>query len=210
MTRGIVLANCPTNSEFSVCVIGLGGGCLPSFLNRKFLEIRIVCIELDPVVVEIANSWFAFTPNWRMESLVDDGVRYIDQAFKERTRFNVMILDVSSDIHKEGLVAPIPELITDDCLNKIKTIVGPKGLLVMNLVTRDETKAEDVKQLLRAHFSCVGGIKIEEQVNEVLFCFPLMSKTEVVSCRQTFLDELSSLEVLCFIIITLIVKCSHC
>jgi hypothetical protein len=41
-------------------VIGLGGGSLAMFLFEHLRTMQLACVELDPAVVAVAQSWFGF------------------------------------------------------------------------------------------------------------------------------------------------------
>lgn len=56
-------------------------------------------------------------------------------------------------------------------LNKFNILIGYfAGVFILNLVTRDETLRESAFKKLRQHFQTIVSYKLEEDVNEIVFC----------------------------------------
>jgi spermidine synthase len=63
----------------NVLVVGLGGGTIPGFLRKRFPDMRIDAVEIDPGVVEVARSHFGFREDARMHAHVADGRHFIER-----------------------------------------------------------------------------------------------------------------------------------
>ena len=62
-----------------VVVIGLGVGMVPSLLTARAPEIETTSIEIDPEVVAVARTYFAFSPDANDRVIVGDGRRELDR-----------------------------------------------------------------------------------------------------------------------------------
>lgn len=57
-------------------------------------------------------------------------------------------------------------------------IILSPGLFVLNLVCRSEPLRKEVKANLKTCFSSVSGYKLEQDLNEILFCSPKVPKDD--------------------------------
>ena len=57
MMLGLAYLDEPKNA----LVIGLGGGTVPKYLKKYYSDMDIVSVEMDPVVVEVAEKFFDFS-----------------------------------------------------------------------------------------------------------------------------------------------------
>lgn len=65
---------------------------------------------------------------------------------------------------------PPPSFIADAVLANIKTIIGDKGLFILNLVCRDETLRASALKSLKSVFPAMCTFKLDEDINEVVYC----------------------------------------
>jgi len=61
----------------SVLLVGLGGGGLPQFLRDFVPDVAVEVVELDPVVMQVAEEWFGFRPDERLTVTLGDGLERI-------------------------------------------------------------------------------------------------------------------------------------
>eukprot|EP01036_Dinobryon_divergens_P022612 gene22612-30885_t len=54
-------------------VVGLGGGALPMALHGSLPRLRQWVAELDPDLIPVAQRWFGFRPDSRLQTVVGDG-----------------------------------------------------------------------------------------------------------------------------------------
>ena len=66
--------------ELMTILVGLGGGLLPMYLMAH-CHLKLLPVELDPIVVEIAREWFGMATS--VEVQVGDGIEYIHRQSKE-------------------------------------------------------------------------------------------------------------------------------
>lgn len=117
---GLALADNPRTT----LVVGLGGGTLPSLFRRKFPEMTIDAVEIDPEVVSVAKSHFGYQDDRKMHCYVDDGRRFIAQ---HKGRYDVIVLDAF------GTDTVPHALTTREFLQSVEDALTGSGIVVGNV-----------------------------------------------------------------------------
>lgn len=64
-----------------VALLGLGGGGLAMFLKKCFINAKIIAVDLDPAMLEVAKKHFELETDDRLEVQIKDGMDFlIDEA----------------------------------------------------------------------------------------------------------------------------------
>ncbi|MGD0338771.1 MAG: fused MFS/spermidine synthase [Bacteroidota bacterium] len=109
-----------------VLVIGGGGG-VGSLILKQSYPIRLDVVEIDPAVVSLAQQWFGFLPDERMQVHVADGRMYIRETSK---LYDLIILDAYS----AGGRIPF-HLTTKEFMEEVKSRLLPGGTVLMNVIS---------------------------------------------------------------------------
>jgi spermidine synthase len=113
-------------------VVGLGGGVVSSFFKKYGW--KIMSVEIDPAMLELARRYFGF----RGECVVMDGRRYLRA---NRDTYDFVHLDVY-----RGEELP-PHMTTREFFELVASRLRPGGVLAMNLISAPD--GEDTGALLR-------------------------------------------------------------
>ncbi|NXD70144.1 MET13 protein, partial [Eolophus roseicapillus] len=159
----------PLSALLAVLVVGLGGGSLPLFIHDYFSQARVAVVEIDPSMLEVAIRWFGFSQGDRMQVHISDGLDYVAKLAAE-AQYDAIMFDVDSKDLTVGMSCPPPAFVEKHFLQKVKTILKPEGVFVLNLVCRDVQLKESVLATLREVFPLLYVRRIEGEVNEILFC----------------------------------------
>ncbi|NXE75545.1 MET13 protein, partial [Cochlearius cochlearius] len=169
----------PLPARLEVLVVGLGGGSLPLFVHDYFSQARVAVVEIDASMLEVATCWFGFSQGDRMRVHISDGLDYVAKLAAEGTnlrtipaQYDAVMFDVDSKDLTMGMSCPPPAFVEKPFLQKVKTILKPEGVFVLNLVCRDTRLKESVLATLREVFPLLYTRRIEGEVNEILFCQP--------------------------------------
>ncbi|KKS55155.1 MAG: Spermidine synthase [candidate division WWE3 bacterium GW2011_GWD2_42_34] len=118
----------------NILILGLGGGTMAHLISEKFNAPRIVSVEIDPVMVDIAKKYFDLdsVPNHRI--IIDDALRVVvepEEFDLKPESFNVCIVDIFQgekypDLGKSG-----------NFITSVKKMVRPGGLLIFNRIYLD-------------------------------------------------------------------------
>ncbi|XP_072686713.1 eEF1A lysine and N-terminal methyltransferase isoform X4 [Canis lupus baileyi] len=175
MIAGLALLRNPElllETPLAMLVVGLGGGSLPLFVHDHFPKSCIDAVEIDPSMLDVATQWFGFSQSERMKVHIADGLDYITSlAGREaRPRYSVIMFDVDSKDPTLGMSCPPPAFVDQPFLQKVKSILTPEGVFILNLVCRDLGLKDSVLTGLKAVFPLLYVRRIEGEVNEILFC----------------------------------------
>jgi len=150
-----------------VLVIGLGGGSLPIYIHSKFPLSNVHVVEIDPAIVRVAQDQFSFTPDERMTVSTCCGLGYVNDTSENH---DIIMLDVDSKDISSGLSCPPPTFLDLTFLKKLSSRMNKGGMFVLNLVCRDSVLRSEIVKKLTSIWTCVLSYKLEEEVNEILFC----------------------------------------
>ncbi|XP_017005386.2 eEF1A lysine and N-terminal methyltransferase homolog [Drosophila takahashii] len=174
MSVGVQLATTVQNTkkdvEKDVLVIGLGGGGLCSFLHAALPQARITAVEIDPIMLEVAEQYFELKQDKRFHVVIDDGLDFVERCRNEDIHFDAVLFDVDSKDLSLGMSCPPQSFLADKILQHIKEIIGPKGLFMLNLVCRDESLRTEALENLHKVFPAVCSYKLDEDINEIVYC----------------------------------------
>lgn len=107
-----------------VLVLGLGSGGLGDYLVRRFPEIDVTYVEIDPAVPELAERWFGYRPGPRRHLAIDDGRRFVEATDE---RFDLVYCDTYV-----GQSVPF-HLATREFFRAAEQRLAPEGVVAVNL-----------------------------------------------------------------------------
>lgn len=122
MTSALLVLPQPRN----ILIIGLGGGTLPTALACIVPNAVIDSVEIDPAVVNVAQTYFGFKPGPRQRVFVEDGREFVERAAREGRQYDMVMLD-AFDVD----YIP-PHLLTIEFFEQIKSILSEQGVVVGN------------------------------------------------------------------------------
>lgn len=86
----------PIDKIKSVLLLGMGGGSIIKSLREEYFNYSpVVAVEIDPVVIELAETEFHFTENEDISIHCMDAWKYIE---KSKESFDLIIIDIFIDI----------------------------------------------------------------------------------------------------------------
>ena len=150
-----------------VLVVGLGGGSLPTFIHAKFPLSNVRVVEIDAAMVRVAQDQFSFCPDARLTVATSCGLEYVRST---EEMHDIIMLDVDSKDISSGLSCPPQPFLQPDFLDLLSSRLVRGGMLVLNLVCRDSVLRADIVKDLSDIWQSVLSYKLEEEVNEILFC----------------------------------------
>ncbi|KAF5294177.1 hypothetical protein FQR65_LT10888 [Abscondita terminalis] len=156
----------------SVVVIGLGGGGLCMFLRKFLPQIDITAIDIDSDMLEVAKSWFDLKLDDKLHVTIENGLEFLCSAAKNVKRYDAILFDVDSKDPSIGMSCPPREFVTPAVLEDVIKCLSNKGLLIINVVMRDESLRSPLHADLKNKFATVASYKLEEDLNEIIVCSP--------------------------------------
>lgn len=107
-----------------VCLIGLGGGYIPTVFRMHLPQVQLQSVEVDPLVEKLARQHFRFTIPPGQTLTIDDGRQFLK---KSRERYDQIWLDAFNSDY-------IPaHMTTKEFLTLVKSRLSEGGIVVQNV-----------------------------------------------------------------------------
>jgi len=114
-----------------VLFVGIGGGIMPMYLRKHFPETRIEIVEIDKNILAIAEKYFGFGKDSKMNIFFEDGRGFVN---KSKEKYDIIFLDV---YNAEGI--PF-QFTTVEFFFEIKKKLNTNGILSINLANFGQDK----------------------------------------------------------------------
>ena len=140
-TRALFASFLFRHPQEKVLIVGLGGGGMVRFIDHQLPGTKVEVVEIDPVVVSLADKYFGTGQTPRVTIHTEDAFLF----FRRNTsQFDAIYMDAflkpSVDRKADSETA---RLKTVSFLKTIKAQLVPGGVLACNLIThRKETRAD--------------------------------------------------------------------
>jgi spermidine synthase len=167
----------------NVLMIGLGGGSAQASFGHYYPDITIQSVEIDPVVVQVAQNYFRFTPSERQKVETSDGRVFLRRA---KAHYDLIILDA----YVQGRYGSgIPQhLATREFFEIVRDRLSTNGIVAYNVIgSMSGWRADLVGALyrtLRAVFPQVYCFPAKSSQNIVLLGTKAAGRAELTGLRQ--------------------------
>lgn len=142
-----------------IAIIGLGGGSLTKFCHRHLLRARLVTIEIDQSVVDLAPVFAVPPPDWRHRIVWGDGADYFKAPGE---KFDVVMVD---GCDQYGIAPALSDALF---FKAVRSRLRPGGVVVVNLVGTMGRSAELVKTIATA-FDQVVTLDVSIGCNVIVY-----------------------------------------
>jgi spermidine synthase len=130
-----------------VVVVGLGGGAMIHWLKHHDPDLIVDAVEIDPVVVKLAETHFNVKSEGNVNVITADGIKYLAET---EQAYDVIYMDAFLKPSGETDVNGVPlKLKTADFHKLIQEKLAPGGMVVFNLNPHVGTR-EDVAEIARS------------------------------------------------------------
>lgn len=110
------LLHCPPSTPSpSVLILGLGGGCLPSFLASQLPKASITAVDIDPTIIEIAHTYFKLASS--VKTVACDGVKYVKDLGEKEETVDYLFVDIDSKEVNGKVSFPPLDFLTVRCMD---------------------------------------------------------------------------------------------
>lgn len=188
MILGIPTPSTPSSStkKLKNLIVGLGGGGLVNFIYHFLKDMSTLVVEIDPEIVNVAKEYFGLVADEnRLELVIDDGLKHLKDAVAESLQFQSILFDVDSKDQSLGISCPPKEFLESNILEAVNALLPCDGVFVLNFVCRDNESRNQTADILKEVFSSIYSYKLDEDVNEIFYCF----KEPVKDFEERFLKS---------------------
>ncbi len=107
-----------------VCLIGLGGGYIPTVFRMHLPQVQLQTVEVDPMVDKLARQYFGFSIPAGQKLAIDDGRQFLKRS---QERYDQIWLDAFNSDY-------IPaHMTTKEFLTLAKSRLTEGGIVIQNL-----------------------------------------------------------------------------
>jgi spermidine synthase len=147
----------------NILMIGLGGGSLAKFVYHRLLRTKTTVIEINPQIVAMARNYF-FVPadDQRLQVIIAEGESYV---VSHPASADVLMIDGFDD------GCQVPSLCSQDFYNRARETLKKKGVLVVNLLSRDKGLQEYLRRMENSFDGHVMTMAAEARGNLIAFAF---------------------------------------
>ncbi len=123
-----------------VLIVGLGGGAMVHFLKHYDPGVKVDALEIDPVVVRVADRYFDVRSEGNVKIITTNGVRYLEQT---KNRYDVIYMDAflrpSTDTDPTGKPLAMK---TKQFYKEVRNRLTAGGLVVFNVNPHEKVEAD--------------------------------------------------------------------
>jgi spermidine synthase len=180
-TRAFVLSLLWKDNPRKVYMLGFAGGRVPMVLYHYYPEVMIESTEIDPNVLEIAQSHFAVQLDERQQVTIEDGRRYLEKH--PDSRYDIIFVDAFVGMGR------IPhDLTTVEFYNLLNARLSDKGVAAVNLGVKDALYRERINTF-RSVFK--HTYLIDFDTAKVVFGSnqPVLSKTDIFERAEALIER---------------------
>jgi spermidine synthase len=124
-----------------VLIVGLGGGAMVHFLTHHDSQVQIDAVEIDPVVVRLADQYFNVRAGGNVRVHTADAMAFIEAT---TDRYDLILMDAflrpSSDTDATGVPTGLK---TVAFLNRLRQALAPGGVVAFN-INEHEHMTDDI------------------------------------------------------------------
>ena len=114
-----------------VLIVGLGGGSMVHFLRMHDPNVKVDVVEIDPVIVSVADRYFRVKSGGNVDVKVADGLAYLRDS---EAKYDVIYMDAflrpSGGTDRVGVPLHLKTL---EFYGQIKQRLNPDGVVVFNI-----------------------------------------------------------------------------
>ena len=118
----------------NILVLGVAGGSVIKTLSEEIgFKGKITGVELDPVVIDIANTYFGLNEISNFTMVNDDAFEFV---LKTKEKYDLIIIDIFKDTEMPNF------LFEDFFINRINFLLNVNGFILFNTMTLNKNDKE--------------------------------------------------------------------
>lgn len=146
-----------------ILILGVAGGSVIKTLSEEIgFKGKITGVEIDPEVLQIANSYFGLNKIPNLKIIVDDASKYI---LKDKSRYGLIIVDIFQD-------TTMPDFLFEDSFQKsICELLDEKGIILFNtmcITNKDSLRNKEYVANINLELYTLRTIPRVERYNELI------------------------------------------
>lgn len=169
-----------------VLLIGLGGGTMPKQFVHDYPDATVDVVEIDPVVVHVAQTYFEVQPGDRLRIHVADGRMFLKRS---QEKWDLIIIDAYTT-NRYGDTIP-PHLVTREFFAEVARHLDDGGILHYHCVFGDSRLFLALQKTIASVFASSYAARGEILASQVALLTP--RETALARARSTPAGRLPNL-----------------
>ncbi|WP_447637009.1 spermidine synthase [Flavobacterium microcysteis] len=146
-----------------ILILGVAGGSVIKTLSEEIgFKGKITGVEIDPEVLQIANSYFGLDKIPNLEIIIDDASKYV---LKDKNRYGLIIVDIFQD-------TTMPDFLFEGSFQKnICELLDEKGIILFNtmcITNKDNLRNKEYLSNINTELYTLRTIPRVERYNELI------------------------------------------
>jgi spermidine synthase len=163
-----------------VLIVGLGGGSMVHFLTHHQPDLRVDVVEIDPVVVKLADEYFGVRSGEKVKIFQQDAFKYLAETDQ---RYDAIYMDAFLEPSADTDISGVPlRLKTLQFLKDVQKKLTPDGLVVFNVHVYDDTAK--TLATIRDAFSQVYVFQVPQRLGVVVVGSTAQQRATPADLRQ--------------------------
>jgi len=121
-------------------------------------------------MLKVATEYFNLVLDDRMKVEIADGIQYIKDVAASETKYKAILFDIDSKDTTIGMSCPPKQFLEMSVLKAVASCLTKNGLFLLNLVSRDKSLKQKVKNDLKSVFQSITCHDIQDEINEIVMC----------------------------------------
>jgi len=121
-------------------------------------------------MLKVATEYFNLVLDDRMKVEIADGIQYIKDVAASETKYKAILFDIDSKDNTIGMSCPPKQFLEMSVLKAVASCLTKNGLFLLNLVSRDKSLKQKVKNDLKSVFQSITCHDIQDEINEIVMC----------------------------------------
>ena len=123
----------------SCLILGLGGGTVAELVKKKYPDVKITGIEIDPLMVELGKKYLRLD-KISVDIKIKDALRFVTQEYSsKKTKYDLIIIDLYNGDEYPWVFE------TPSFLERVKTILADNGVAIFNRLYYGDKRPQAVK-----------------------------------------------------------------
>lgn len=148
------------NTPLTVSLLGIGGGDIIRYLQMAFPLMKIVAVDNEPQIAQIASEYFLIRPDQKQLTLqIEDAKEFI----KKPQRHDLLLIDIVENNKLPGFLSEIP------FWKSCKESLNENGIMIANIVPESAEHLLNILKMLKKVFGYLPlCLEVPEHKNIVL------------------------------------------
>lgn len=152
------------HSPKNILILGAGAYSLPKYFNKLYPDARQTIVEIDPVMTDIAETYFSYEPTANNHIIHEDARIFLNREKNLDTRYDIIVIDTYS----AAISIPF-HMVTSEALAGISKLAADDGIVLFNIISGVQGKKSaffhSFARTIAQHFDHIAARQVHSQAS---------------------------------------------